>query len=100
MSNTIIIESNYIHQDAILSSIYVRAVVKFMKPANQRVVFVEVAEYIAQQLSWKKQCLYTHSLPLLKEVCQRIGEDFQAGCEFACANPKNYRDLYYAIIEA
>lgn len=99
MSNTIIIESNYIHQDVILSAIYKRASDKFMKAAGERVVFGEVAEYIAKQLSWKKQCCYTHSLPLLQEVCHRIGEDFLAGCEFACANPKNYRDLYFAIMD-
>lgn len=99
MSNTIIIESNYIHQDAILSSIYDRAAAKFMKAAGQRVVFGELAEYVAKQLSWKKQCLYTHCLPVLKEVCQRIGESFENGCAFACPDAKCYRDLYYAIIE-
>lgn len=84
--------------NAIITSIYDRAVNKFFAKAADSVVFIEVAEYIKKQLNWKKQCEYTYSLPLLKEVCDRIAEDFQNGCEHYAPNATNYRDLYYSII--
>lgn len=89
---------NIDRHDPIITAIYNRAVGKFFAKAADSVVFIELALYIKKQLAWKKQCEYTHALPLLKEVCARIAEDFQNGCEHYAPNATNYRDLYYSII--
>ena len=70
-----------------------------MEKANDRVVFYELVSYIKQQLTWKKQSVYKHGLPLLKEVCERIAEDFNNAVEFAAPNAKSYRDVYTEIFE-
>lgn len=96
---TFIEDSNYIHQDAVLEGIYKRSVKKFFDEAGDRIVFNDLVDYIKSQLQWKKQDVYTHGLPLLKEVCNKISEDFDAGCEFACPNAKTYRDVYFNVFE-
>ena len=92
-------DSNYIHQDNVLKLIYERAVAKFFDEAGERVVFNDLADYIKRQLIWKKQDIYTHGLPLLKEVCNKISENFDNGCEFACPDARNYRDVYFNVFE-
>lgn len=99
MTSQITFESNYIHEDPVLKDIYDRAVGKFMKKAGESIVFFELADYIGKQISWKKQSIYYHGLPILREVCQRIAEDFQAGCDYVCPDPTCYRDLYFAVFE-
>lgn len=93
------INSSYIHQDNILKGIYVDAVNKYMSKASKQVCFNEVCQYVYRKLVQKKQSVYDHSLMIVKEVCQKIGEDFTAGVEFNYPSAKNYRDIYYAIYE-
>jgi len=92
-------DSNYIYQDNVLKGIYNRAVEKFFDDAEDRIVFIELADYIKSQIIWKKQDLYTHGLPILKEVCSKIAEDFDMGCEHACQEAKSYRDVYFNVFE-
>lgn len=90
-------ETSYIHSDPILAAIYVRAVNKFMASAGKSIVFFDLAEYIEKQLVWRKQSVYKHGFPILREVCDRIGEDFNAGCEFAAPNANCFRDVYFEV---
>ena len=91
------IHSSYIHQDSILQGIYVDAVQKYMSKAANQVCFIEVCQYVHKKLIQKKQSAYCHSLMIVKEVCQKIGEDFYAGVEYEAPQAKNYRDVYYMI---
>ncbi len=91
--------TNYIHSDPILEGIYNRSVKKFFDLANNQIVFKDLADYIKNQIKWKKQDLYLHGLPLLKEVCDKISEDFDNGCEFYEPNAINYRDIYFAVFD-
>jgi len=91
------INSEYIHQDSILKSIYVDAVNKFMSKAANQVCFSEVCQYVYRKLVQKKQSVYEHSIMIVKEVCQKIGEDFAAGVEYNAPNANNYRDIYFSI---
>ena len=93
------IETNYLFNDPILNGIIEKAVKKFMPLQPERVLFFEVADFIKNQLILKKQCLYTHSLPILKSVCDQIAEDFEEGCDYYSPDASCYRDLYYDIIE-
>ena len=36
---------------------------------------------------------------IVKEVCQKIGEDFWAAIEYEAPQANNYRDIYFAIYE-
>lgn len=93
------INSAYIHQDSILKSIYVDAVNKYMSKADKQVCFSEVCEYVYRKLVQKKQSVYEHSIMIVKEVCQKIGEDFWNAVEYNAPKAKNYRDIYFAIYE-
>jgi hypothetical protein len=93
----ILIDSNYIHEDDILSRIYEDSVKKFMKRAEFEICFMDICDYVYRKLSQKKQSVYDHSIYIVKEVCQKIGEDFYASVEHYCENPKNYRDIYFSI---
>lgn len=92
-------DTNYIHQDPVLKGIYERAVAKFIGEAGERIVFHDLAEYIKSQLIWKKQNLYLHGLNLLSEVCARIGEDFDSGCEYAAPDAKCGRDVHFEVFD-
>jgi len=94
---TFINDTIYIHSDSILNGIYERATNKFMKDAGKRIVFFDLADYIKQQLVWKKQDVYYHGLPLLKEVCRKIGENFELSIEYSAPNAKCYRDVFFEI---
>ena len=91
------INSTYIHQDSILESIYVDTVNKYMSKAANQVCFSEVCRYVYRKLVQKKQSVYDHSIMVVKEVCQKIGEDFTAGVEYNAPDAKNYRDIYFSI---
>ncbi len=93
------LDSKYIHEDAILSGIYDRAVRKFLSRAEGSICFRDAADYIMRLLAQKKQDTYGHSLMILKEVCQAIGEDFYAGIEFFAPMAKSYQDAYFEIFE-
>lgn len=97
MNHLLAIETSYIFKDDVLNAIYERATKKFFPLAENQVVFFDLVKYIKQQLHWKKQCEYTHGLPILKAVCSRISEDFYTGCEYQCSNAKCYRDYYFSI---
>lgn len=99
MNSCIEINTEAINRDSILNGVYERAVNKFMPLAGNGVVFNDLVDYIKSQISWKKQCLYTHGLPLVLEVCRKVEEDFYAACEHLAPDAKNYRDLYYSIFE-
>lgn len=43
--------------------------------------------------------VYKHSIFLLKEIYQKIGEDFYASIEYAATSALCYRDIYYSIYE-
>ena len=91
------INSAYIHQDGILESIYIDAVNKFMSNAASQICFNDVCQYVYKKLIQKKQSVYDHSIMIVKEVCQKIGEDFNDGVEYNAPNAKNYRDIYFSI---
>jgi 4-alpha-glucanotransferase len=91
------INSAYIHQDSILESIYIDAVNKYMSKASEQVCFSEVCQYVYRKLVQKKQSVYDHSIMIVKEVCQKIGEDFTAGVQYNAPDAKNYRDIYFSI---
>lgn len=93
------INSAYIHKDKILKSIYADAVKKYMGKAAKQVCFSEVCEYVYRKLVQKKQSIYEHSIMIVKEVCQKIGEDFFAAIEYKAPQATNYRDIYFAIYE-
>ncbi len=93
------INSTYIHEDNILQRIYLNAVNKFMRKAENQICFYEVCQYVYKKLAQKKQSVYEHSIMIVKEVCQKIGEDFNAGIEYHAPNAKNYRDIYFSIYE-
>jgi hypothetical protein len=93
------INSTYIHQDKILQSIYVDAVNKYMSKAKNQICFNDVCQYVYKKLVQKKQSVYDHSINIVKEVCQKIGEDFEAGVNYHSPNAKNYRDIYFSIYE-
>lgn len=93
------INSAYIHQDRILESIYIDAVNKYMSKAAEQVCFNEVCQYVYRKLVQKKQSVYDHSIMIIKEVCQKIGEDFWAAIEYQAPQATNYRDIYFAIYE-
>lgn len=97
--NTIEINSSYIHNDRILESIYIDAVKKYMSKAEEQVCFNEVCKYVYTKLVQKKQSVYDHSIMVVKEVCQKIGEDFWSAIEYVAPQAKNYRDIYYLIYE-
>jgi len=91
------VESNYIHADKILSSIYTDAVNKYMRKAEHLLCFDEICQYVHRKLHHKKQDAYTNSLPLVKEVCMKVGENFEGCVEYYAPNAKCYRDIYFAI---
>lgn len=93
------INSAYIHQDSTLESIYVDAVNKYMGKAAEQVCFNDVCKYVYRKLVQKKQSVYDHSIMIVKEVCQKIGEDFWAAIEYEAPQATNYRDIYFAIYE-
>lgn len=100
LTNTILnINSSYIHDDRVLSSIYSDAVTKFMCIAENQLCFSEICQYVYKKIIQKKQSTYEHSIMIVKEVCQRIGEDFWLSIEYYAPNAKNYRDIYFAIYE-
>ena len=68
-----------------------------MADSENNIVFFEVCEYVARRLAQRKQCLYSHALCVVKEVCQRIGEDFEAGVEYYAPSAKCHRDVYFDI---
>lgn len=90
-------DTNYIHSDNVLHGIYERACNKFFAVAGESVVFPDLADYIKSQIYWKKQSLFEHGLALLKEVCMRIAEDFDNGCENAAPDATCYRDVYFEV---
>jgi hypothetical protein len=91
------VESNYIHADRVLSSIYADAVGKFMSKAENQLCFDEICEYVHRKLQHRKQDGYTHSLAIVKEVCKKVGENFDGCVEYYAPNAKCYRDIYFAI---
>ena len=91
------IDGTYIHDDKILSGIYFDAVKKFMKKAENEIVFNDLCNYVYKKLVQKKQDVYSHSLHIVKEVCQKIGEDFYNGVDFYAPNSKNYQDIYFEL---
>jgi hypothetical protein len=95
--NDITINSNYIYQDEILSRIYVDAVKKFMPIAERQMCFKDICDYIGRKLHQRKQCHYSHSLAVIKEVCQKVNEDFNQAVEYIAPNATCYRDIYYQI---
>lgn len=97
MASEFLADTSYIHCDEVLSGIYKRAYNRFMEAASESVVFSELADYIKAQVYWKKQSLFEHGLPLLYEVCSRIAEDFNNGCEFAAPDAECYRDVYFEV---
>lgn len=97
--NTMTINSNYIHEDPILAKIYFDAVNKYMSKAAEQVCFNEVCEYVYRKLVQKKQSVYENSIMIVKEVYQKIGEDFWAAIEYIAPQATNYRDIYFAIYE-
>lgn len=94
-----VINSTYIHQDIILESIYTDAVNKYMSKAEKQVCFSEVYQYVYKKLVQKKQSVYDHSIMIVKEFCQKIGDDFGAGVKYNAPQAKNYRDIYFSIYE-
>ena len=93
------INSTYIHEDSILKGIYVDAVNKYMSKAEYKVCFNEMCQYVFRKLVQKRQPVYEHSIMIVKEVCQKIGEDFWAAIEYEAPQANNYRDIYFAIYE-
>lgn len=93
------LDSNYIHFNPILRRIYLDAVNKYMERASDEICFSYVCEYVYKKLVQRKQCVYENSLPIVKEVCQAIGEDYYAGVEYNAPEATNYRDIYFAIYE-
>ena len=97
MASQFMEDTNYIHSDSVLKGIYERACAKFFIDAGLRVVFTDLADYIKAQIYWKKQSLYLHGLAILKEVCARLSEDFDNGCENAAPDATCYRDVYFEV---
>ena len=93
------IDSSYIHEDCILSRIYEDCVKKFMQRASVEICFMDVCLYIYKKLRQRKQSAYEHSIFIVKEVCQKLGDDFYAAIEHYCPDAKCYRDIYYSIYE-
>lgn len=93
------LNSGYIHDNKVLCSIYNDAVNKFLKNAEKEICFNEVCKYVFKKLIQRKQSVYDHSIMIVKEVCQKIGEDFWMGAGQYCPNAKNYRDIYISIYE-
>jgi hypothetical protein len=91
------IQSEYIHNDRILSSIYTDAVKKYMAKAEHQLCFDVICQYVHRKLHHKKQDAYTNSLAIVKEVCQKVGENFDGCVEYYAPNAKCYRDIYFAI---
>lgn len=97
--NVMVIDSSYIHENSILKSIYLDAVNKYISKAAKQVCFNDVCKYVYKKLIHKKQSVYEHSIMIVKEVCQKIGEDFYNAIEYKAPQATNYRDVYYAIYE-
>lgn len=93
------INSSYIHDDRVLSSIYSDAVTKYMSIAENQLCFNDICQYVFKKLIKKKQSTYEHSIMIVKEISQSIGEDFWLSIEYYAPNAKNYRDIYFAIYE-
>lgn len=91
------LDSSYIHEDKVLQKIYVDASNKFFAKAENEICFSDVCEYVYKKLSHKKQCVYSHSLMIVNEVCKRIGESFEDSISFYAPDAKSYRDIYYSI---
>ena len=93
----LIFDSNYIHDDKVLEKIYSDAVKKFFCRAENEIIFYEVCDYVYRKLIQKKQDTYSHSLHIVKEVCQRVGEDFYAAIEHTAPNANVYKDVWHEI---
>jgi len=93
-------DSDYIHKNEILRKIYEDAVNKFFDKAAEQIVFYELADYVARKLKQRRQFIYDHAIPIVKEVCQKIGEDFNGNIEHCAPGAQNYRDVYYLIYES
>lgn len=91
------INSSYIHNNLILQKIYFDAVKKYMPIAAEQICFNELSEYVYRKLIQKKQCTYEHSIMIVKEVCQKIGEDFWMAIEYKAPEATNYRDIYFSL---
>lgn len=94
------LNSAYIHEDNILKSIYIDAVNNFIKEASSNITFNDLCSYVFRKLIQKKQSPYDHSIMIVKEVCQKIGEDFFSAIEHLCPNAKTYRDIYFSIYKS
>ena len=86
-----------IHSNDTIAKIYERTVEKFFDRENDEIVTDEIVLYVQKQLRWKKQDLYEWGLPLVKAVCDRIGESFENYAVFVAPEAENYRDLYFEI---
>ena len=93
------INSNYIYENSILNSIYIDAVNKYMDKASTQICFIQICEYVYRKLAQKKQSIYDHSIMIVKEVCQKVGEDFDSAISHYAPNSTNYRDIYFQIYE-
>ena len=91
------LESGYIYDDKVLFRIYLEASERFFAKAENEICFSEVCEYVHKKLIQRKQCVYSHSLMIVNEVCKRIGESFEDSVSFYAPDAKSYRDLYYSI---
>ena len=93
------LNSSYIHENKILESIYTDAVNMYIGKASEQICFNDVCQYVYKKLAQKRQSVYDHSIMIVKEVCQKIGEDFWAAIEYKAPQATNYRDIYFAIYE-
>jgi hypothetical protein len=64
------LDSLYIHDNLILQKIYFEAVKKFMKRSETEICFIDICNYVYKKLVQRKQDVYSHSLHIVKEVCQ------------------------------
>lgn len=86
------------YTNPVLNQIYRDAVAKFIKQPENDIKFNAINDYCKRKLIQRKQCIYTHGLPMLKSVCNAVAEPFEDGAINACSDASNYRDLYFSII--
>lgn len=86
------------YNNPILERIYNEVVAKFIKQPEGDIKFDAIRDYCKRKLIQRKQCIYTHGLPMLKSVCAAVAEPFEEGCIYSCPKAVNYRDIYFEII--
>ena len=75
--NTICEIENEIYTNEIINNIVNDGIKKFDPIVNERICLYEIPEWVSKKLKQRKQDSYKWFLAVVKDIADRIGEDFE-----------------------